>query len=170
MADISSSIFNKKATEKLRSPDDLEKYVRVTNPSVWLIVGSCLCLLVGLLIWGIFGAISTSVSTTGTVVNNVPICFLSGQDASHVNVGDMATVDGKNVVVSNVTTVPYSRDEAHELVENDYLVSTLMQEDWGYLVEFERRNETDTFANYIPVSVVITTERFAPISLIFGSQ
>ena len=170
MADISSSIFNKKATEKLRSPDDLEKYVRVTNPSAWVIVGSCMFLLAGLLVWGIFGAISTSISTTGTVVNDAPICFLSGEDAAHVSVGDIATVDGKNVVVSNVAAVPYSRDEAHELVENDYLVSTLMQEDWGYLVEFERRNEADTFADHVPLAIVITTERFAPISLIFGGQ
>ena len=31
----SMSIFNLKASEKLRNPDDLDKYIRVTKPSVW---------------------------------------------------------------------------------------------------------------------------------------
>ena len=32
MAEQTRTIFNQRAAEKLRSPDDLDKYVRVTNP------------------------------------------------------------------------------------------------------------------------------------------
>ena len=38
MADEQNSIFTKKASDKLRSPDDLNEYVRVTNPSVWVVL------------------------------------------------------------------------------------------------------------------------------------
>lgn len=65
MAQASPSIFNKRATERLRSPDDLEKYVQVTNPSVWVVLGACIALLAGLLAWGIFGTVSTNVSAQG---------------------------------------------------------------------------------------------------------
>ena len=67
MADAKTSIFNKRATEKLRSPDDLDKYVRVTSPSVWVILAACIILIVGLLAWGLFGAVTTNVQATGVV-------------------------------------------------------------------------------------------------------
>ena len=65
MANASSSIFNKKASEKLRNPDDLDKYLRVTNPSVWIVIAACVVLLLGLLAWGVFGTVSTSVKGIG---------------------------------------------------------------------------------------------------------
>ena len=90
MADTESSIFNKKASEKLRSPDDLDKYVRVTNPSVWVALAACVALLVGILTWGVFGAVTTSVNTTGTCVKGSVVCFLTAEDAAKVSVGDRA--------------------------------------------------------------------------------
>lgn len=68
MADTADSIFNKKATEKLRSPDDLDMYVRVTHPSIWIVLAACATLLIGLFAWGVFGTVTTSVVTTGTSV------------------------------------------------------------------------------------------------------
>lgn len=41
MADEQSNIFTKKASDRLRSPDDLDEYVRVTNPSVWIVLAAC---------------------------------------------------------------------------------------------------------------------------------
>ena len=166
MADVGSSIFNKKAADKLRSPDDLDKYVRVTNPSAWAVVAACLALLVGLLAWGMFGAVSTSVSTTGVVINEQPMCFLKAEDVAKVHVGDVAYFGGERMAVSDVAAVPDSRDEAKDVLKSDYLVSSLMQDDWVYLVKFI--GDAGGLAENIPQTVNITTERIAPISLILG--
>ena len=82
MADVNSTIFNKRAAEKLRSPDDLDKFVRVTNPSVWVVLAACVALLAGLLAWGVFGAVTSSVSTTGVAINGKAMCFLDAEDAA----------------------------------------------------------------------------------------
>lgn len=87
MADGASNLFTEKASDKLRSPDDLENYVRVTNPSVWVALAACVFLLVGLFAWGLFGTATTSVSTTGTYVGGEVVCFLSAKDASKVHEG-----------------------------------------------------------------------------------
>lgn len=43
--------------KKLRSPDDMEKYLQITNPGKWIILGACAALLIGLLIWAFFGTV-----------------------------------------------------------------------------------------------------------------
>lgn len=164
MAEAARPIFNQRATEKLRNPDDLDKYLQITNPSVWVVLAACIALLAGLLAWGIFGAVTTSVSTTGVNVNGRVMCFLTAEDAAKVHVGDAANVDGKQMTVSAVSDVPVSRKEAGITLKSDYLVSTLMQGDWAYLVDFE--GTTEDLADGVPLAVQITTERVAPLSLV----
>ena len=166
MPDVARSIFNQKATEKLRSPDDLDKYIQVTNPSVWIVLLACSVLLVGLLLWGFLGAVTTSVSATGVSVNKQAICFLSAEDAAKVNEGDVANVGGQPMTVEKVTSVPLSRAEAGEVLESDYLVSTLMPGDWAYQVTFD--GDVSGLASGVPLATNITTERVAPISLVLN--
>lgn len=161
-------IFNSRATEKLRSPDDLDKYMRVANPSVWVVIAACAALLIGILIWGIFGAVTTSVSATGVNVEGKAMCFLAADDAAKVNVGDEAAVDGKRMTVYKIAPVPVSRDEAYDILTSDYLVSTLVSGDWAYQIIFE--GDTSTIAEHVPLTVSITTERIAPITLILGGM
>ena len=166
MAQATPTIFNQRAAEKLRSPDDLDKYVRITSPSAWAVIAACAALLLGLLAWGVFGAVSTNVSTTGTCVGGRAVCFLSAEDAAKVDVGDAAYVDGMQMTVTDVANVPLSLDEAHAELGSDYLVSALVEGDWAYLVVFE--GDAGSLAEGVPLTVSITTERIAPISLILG--
>ena len=167
MADASNRIFNRHAAEKLRSPEDLDKYVRVTNPSAWAVVAALVLLLVGVLAWGVFGAVSTSVTTTGTCVDGRALCFLSADDVAKVTVGDAAKVGDEQMTVSEVASVPLSRDEAHDELGSDYLVSTLVDGDWAYLVTFEGADARN-LAQGVPLKVEIITERVAPITLPLG--
>ncbi|MBQ9067518.1 MAG: hypothetical protein IJ131_00430 [Eggerthellaceae bacterium] len=168
MADPEKSIFNKKATDKLRSPDDLDKFIQVTNPNVWVVLAACMVLLAGLLAWGVFGSVTTSVSATGVSVDGSTMCFLSAEDVAKVHVNDVANVGGATMTVSKVSQVPLSHDEAHQVLASDYLVNTLLTGDWAYQVSFE--GNTNELAQNVPLTVSITTERIAPISLILGSD
>ena len=180
MAESKHSIFNQRAAEKLRSPDDLDKYVRVTNPSVWVVLAACLTLLAGLLAWGIFGSVTTSVTTTGAVVDisklsketglgdpdttKVAVCFLSAEDVAKVDVGDPANVDGEQMTVGFIAPIPDAPDEWDSAIGSQYLVKALFSGDWAYPVAF--KGDTSELTENTPLTVVITTERISPISLI----
>lgn len=168
MAEYESSIFNQKAAEKLRSPDDLNKYVRVTNPSVWVVLFAFSALIVGLLSWGVFGSVTTSVSATGVVVNGEAMCFLSAEDVVKVDEGDAVIVDGKPMTVSEIAAMPLSRGETDSILKSDFLVSSLVKGDWAYQVVFS--GDSGSLASGVPLSVSITVERIAPINLIFGGE
>lgn len=167
MAKKAASIFNEQAQEKLRSPDDLDKYVRVTSPSVWVVLGACVALLAGLLVWGIFGTVSTGVSGTGVVEGGQAVCFLPAEDVARLHVGDGAYVGGRRLKVADIPTVPLSRVEASANLQSDYLAATLIEGDWAYRVAFE--GDISKLAQGVPLTVNITTERVSPISLILGS-
>ena len=168
MADTKSSIFNQPATQRLRNPDDLDKYLGVTTPSVWYIIGACIALLLGLLAWGVFGAVTTSVSTTGVCVDGSAMCFLEAEDAAKVQVGDVAVVGGEQMKVASISRVPVSRDEASGILRSDYLVSALVEGDWAYQVVFQ--GTTGSLDENVPLTVTITTERIAPIRLVLGGN
>lgn len=168
MADEKSGLFTKKAQSKLRSPDDLDEYVRVTNPSVWVVLAACVLLMVGLFAWGLFGTAHTSVGAVATCVDGEVVAFLPADAASKVSAGNPANVEGKLMEVASVETVPLSRLEAREIVGSDFLASTLVQDDWTYLVTFKSDGDPG-FAEGVPFSVNVTTENVAPIDVILGS-
>lgn len=168
MAEARNSIFNQKATDRLRNPDDLDRYVQVTNPSVWVVLIACIALLVGLLAWGVLGSVTTNVAATGVCVNGKATCFLSAEDVARVHEGDVANVGGESMKVAQVAATPISREEAEEILLNDYLVSTLVSGDWAYQVTFD--GDASQLAEGIPLAISITVERVAPITLVLGGN
>lgn len=160
MAEQGPSVFNKKATEKLRSPDALDKYVRVTTPSVWAVLLACVALLLGLLAWGVFGSVSTSATGTGVVLDGRAVCFLPADDAARLHKGDAALVGGTKMRVAEVASIPLSRDEASEVLDSDYLVESFVEGSWACEVTFD--GDVSALAERVPLKVNVTCERVAP--------
>ncbi len=51
------SIFREKSMERISSPDQMDDYIKVTTPSVWIALLALIVLLVGILAWSIFGTV-----------------------------------------------------------------------------------------------------------------
>ncbi len=67
-------IFREKSIERVSSPEQLDDYIRVTTPSVWLILFATIILIVGALVWGVLGRIEVQTETgTQTVA---PITYI----------------------------------------------------------------------------------------------
>ncbi|MBQ9057790.1 MAG: hypothetical protein IJ125_01240 [Atopobiaceae bacterium] len=168
MADAASSIFNKKAADKLRSADDLDRYVQVTNPGVWMVLIASVALLIGLFAWGVFGSVTTTINTMGVSVGDTTVCFLNAEEVSKIHIGDETRVGVKRLEVKSISAMPLSRAEAKEILGSDYLAETLVTENWEYFVTFT--GETDGIDYGKPFDMSITVERVAPISLLLGGN
>lgn len=167
MADLGSSIFNKKATEKLRSPEDLDKYVKVTTPSVWIVLAASLVLLAGLMAWGFFGSVTTNLSAKGILLDaeggNV-MCFIPISVEGKVSEGNSAIIEGHAFTVSHVSEMPLSRSEAQEMLGSDYLTNQLVHDEWVFRVDFD--GPADQLWEGVPLDVSIEVDSVSPISLI----
>lgn len=84
---MGEEIFRKKSLDKAKSPDNLDDYIRVSNPSVWLLLISVIVLLVGACVWGIFGHVDSTVSSLVSVKNSEAVCYVAEEDISSVQEG-----------------------------------------------------------------------------------
>lgn len=70
------SVYREKSMERVYSPEQLDDYIRVTTPSVWIALIALVVLLLGILAWSIFGTIEMH-DEAGTVKEVHPITFVT---------------------------------------------------------------------------------------------
>ena len=51
--------------DKISSPEQMNDYIRVANPSVWMILAAIIVLLIGVCVWGMYGQLDTKLQTGG---------------------------------------------------------------------------------------------------------
>ena len=71
-----SDIFREKSLERVSSPEELNDYIRVTSPSVWLVLLATVLLLVGMLAWCVLGTVEVE-NEDGTTSQVHPITFVT---------------------------------------------------------------------------------------------
>ena len=64
---MSESLFRKKSIERISSPEEIDEYMRVTTPSMWLVLGAVALLLLAIFIWSITGRIEDTIETKDQV-------------------------------------------------------------------------------------------------------
>ena len=73
--DAAGGVFRKKSVERISGPEGLNDYIRVTTPSVWLVLGALVLLVAGMLAWGIFGKVAAH-EEDGSVRETAPITYV----------------------------------------------------------------------------------------------
>ncbi len=101
-------LFREKSVEAMESPESLNDYLRVTSPGVWLILATVIVLLIGAIIWGVFGHIRTTATVAVTVTEGKGICYVPYMEAN----GIMA----QGVVAVNGTEYPLDTDAECDLI------------------------------------------------------
>jgi hypothetical protein len=73
-----SGLFRKTAIDNVRSPEQLNDYIKVTTPAAWTVLAAVIILLGALLFWGVFGSVEVVREVDGQTVTEWvrPISFL----------------------------------------------------------------------------------------------
>ena len=61
-----SNIFRQKSIDRVSSPEQLNDYIRVTTPSVWLVLIAIILLLVGMVAWSVLGTVEAHAADGST--------------------------------------------------------------------------------------------------------
>ena len=132
-------LFRKTAMERVTSPEQLNDYIRVSNPSVWLVLAAVLILAAAAFVWGMYGTLDTTLDTIGYTENDRVVCYLTEEEFAAVADGVLAVrVDGNASTIAARQTQPVSYAEISALYANDpyalYALSIAPGE-WRYRVE-----------------------------------
>ncbi len=99
---MKEELFRKKSLDRIKSPESLDEYIRVSNPGVWLLIASAIILLVGACIWGIFGHIDRTVDSNVRAEKGTLVCYIDDSEIGSVKVGMTVKFDGFEATVSEI--------------------------------------------------------------------
>lgn len=156
------SVFRKSNLERISSPEQLNDYIKIVNPSVILIIAGLIILLAGGLIWGVLGTIPVTVNAEGAFyaeqgedVCNKMVCIMSANEASKLSEGmevqvspDTAARDNYGYIkgkIESISQYPAGVDEVAELVGNEKLAQSIMTQEAGLevIISMEADEESE---------------------------
>ena len=138
------TVFRDKSIERLSSPDQLNDYVKLSDPGIWFILAAIVVVLTGACIFGIFGHIDSKVP--GDRFKPVMKAGIDGKEYTAVLRSD------KPVTVWDST--------------DDYAlyVGNMQPGEWVYEIDVDGEF---TDGNY---EVELITDEISPLSFLFGSN
>lgn len=155
---MSEKIFRKKSIDRVSSPEQLNEYIRVTNPGVWIVLVAVVILLVGVCAWGVLGRLDTKLTTVAVAENSQTIVYVKQTDIGSIKEGMKTIIDGKEYEVVSVPDQPIRVDSSFS--EYTLHVGNLQNGEWVYAVTVSGEATDGTY------EAAIITESIAPISFI----
>ena len=102
------TVYRRTSLERIQSPEQLNDYLRVTNPAVWVLMGAVIILLAGFIIWGSFTYIGSFVDGSGRVESGTMTILFSDEKTAR-NVKEGMTVKTGDTE-STIRNVGYGKD------------------------------------------------------------
>ncbi len=157
-----NNLFRKSSIERISSPEQLNDYIRVTNPSIWIILAAILVLLASVFVWGIYGSIPTTITISGVAKDGKVVCYLTESDVAKVNSEMPVKINQVEGTIKAVSPSPMSYDELSTMY-SDYTIYSLQLSQWNYEVILQAEGIAD---GIVPVSIV--TESLKPIEFLLN--
>ncbi len=99
---MDNRLFRQSSIDRISSPEQLQDYMHVTSPGVWMVFGAVLVLLVGFLIASVFGRIESTVDMTVQVENGLAVFEAAGPDADELTEGMILRIKGIETRIETV--------------------------------------------------------------------
>ncbi|TGE35718.1 hypothetical protein E4K67_23415 [Desulfosporosinus fructosivorans] len=160
---MNESIFRKKSLDRVSSPEQLTDYIKVSSPSVWIVLSAVVILLISVLIWSVFGSILDTVKLNALVQDGVAVCYVDGDTAAKLKVGMTSELAGTKRTVSEISGAPHSAEDLRKTMADQVTAETLIKEEWNYPVKVNASGVPDGL-----YEMVITIDRVKPISFILN--
>ena len=130
-----SNLFRKKSMDRISSPEQLNDYIRVSTPSVWLLLAAIVILLVGVCVWGVLGHMDTTLPVVAVAENGTVTAYVRQADAEKVQPGMAVTIGDREGKVASISVEPVQVDDTF----TDYMrhVGGLQSGEWVYAATVE---------------------------------
>jgi hypothetical protein len=91
---MNASIFRKKSLDRISSPEEIDDYIKIMRPSMWLVLAAILLVLAAAVIWSITGRLETTLTAQGQVAGQQVTLELTEDQMDGVAVGSEVRVGG----------------------------------------------------------------------------
>ena len=155
------TIFRQKSVDRVSSPEQLDSYLKVTTPSVWLVLIGIIIILCGIIVWATFGKLKTYANVGCAVESKEAYCYIREEDGANVDVGMDVEIPNKN---ASFTIISIDRAGLKIPDSYNYLQHIIGVSSQDYV--FSLVGKTDLADGYY--SGRIATELISPLKFIFN--
>jgi hypothetical protein len=157
---MNQELFRKKSLDKVSSPEQLNEYIRVANPGVWMVLAAIVILLAGVVVWGFIGHLDTTLPTALVCENGEATIYVKEADIEKIKVGMPVRVGERECAVSEISKEPSRVDG--RISEYAMHASGLAAGEWVYAVKV-----SGNFADGVQKAEIVI-ESISPISFILN--
>lgn len=155
-----NNIFRKSSLDRVSSPEQLNEYIKVSRPSVWLILGAVIILLIGVCVWGVFGTLTSTKHGVMVVQGNKADCYVSVEEAKVITPGMEVKVVSSVGTITAVASAPMEITDDFDAYA--LYLSGLKMGDWVVLMNVDISVPDGAYM------AVIITESISPISFVLN--
>jgi hypothetical protein len=155
----SRPIFRKEALDRLSSPEQLDQLMQVTSPRAWIALAAVGVVVLMALLWGIFGAIPTTVETQGVLLRRGGVKPLTAPFAGQVQKIAVMSGDGVEADQELLRLTPTQPGAAEAPILSPYRARVLQRA----IREGENVKEGDTLLMLEPLDEPLLARLFVPV-------
>lgn len=157
---MNEQLFRKKSIEKVSSPEQLDEYIRVSTPGVWMALAAIVILLVGVCVWGVIGHLDTTVSVAAVAENGETVLYVKEAQIGSVAQGMTVRIGEQECAITAIAPEPVAVDSSF----SDYAlhVGGLQRGEWVYAVRVSPPLPDGVYSGKIVI------EQVSPISFILN--
>ncbi len=160
---MAQNIFRKKSFERISSPEQLNDYIRVASPPVWMLLGAVLLLLIGFCVWGVFGQLETVIPGVAIVEDGAVTVYVK-EESDSAEEGMTVRINDNEFTISSVSDLPMAVSE--DIPEYALHVGNLKLGEWVYEVKADNSAAQDLYPADGIYSANIVAESVSPISFV----
>lgn len=152
--------MEEKKLKKVDSPEQLNQYIRLSNPGVWILLLAIVVLLVGVCIWGYFGKIDTKLKTVVVSDNNSSYLYVKEEDVLKIKDGMQVQLNNNDATLEIVDIEETPEKVTEDMDEYARHLGNLQIGEWVYKCKLNKSVKEGTYS----ANVII--ESIAPMTFI----
>ena len=146
--------MEEKKLRKVDSPEQLNQYIRLSNPGVWILLIAIVVLLIGVCAWGFFGKIDTKITTVAISSDYNSYVYIKETDLEKVKTGmsvEIVNNENKYEIVEIETTPEKVTDELSEYARH---LGNFQIGEWVYKCRLNKNLKEGTYGANIVVESI----------------
>lgn len=125
-----SKAYRQKSIDRISSPDQLQDYMRVTNPGVWMVLAAVIVLLAGIFVATVFGRLESTYTARAKIQDGKAVLLIDGEAADEVDEGMTLRIKNEQAKIEDVYWVTQDAVEAVariDLPDGNYDAEVVME-------------------------------------------
>lgn len=157
---MNDKIFRKKSVDRMLSPEQLNDYIKVTNPGVWMVLAAIVILLVGVCVWGVFGILETKLSVAAVSRDGQTILYVKEDNVASVQEKMSVYIGDETYKVTSISAQAVTVTE--EISEYARHTGELSIGEWVYVVQIDGSMPDGVY------KAQIVTDSVSPLYFVFN--